>query len=284
MPQSGKLSVQLHFCLGEYKGHEDHACFAALKRIRRDDGIYTSRLILTTDWICHRRETTNQQVVTSFSFHKNALQENNMLEAEIQCGDKVVCATRYPTHPRCAKQFDAQHHMRLASHVCSVIRSRWCVNFETPRKSTFWRGQLYAVVEITMRPSLDIIDNACRLVRKHKSDCYMYFRKKSRNLPFSLCPMICCPMHEATPTVDKMKYFSRCQHFNVRFERKHFNATLCRTGALPLPLMLWAKINRFLLQTTEHLVLHLHALILWQDAAAAAAERRLIQSEEDCTY
>ena len=175
MPRSGNKSIQLHFCMGEYKGHVDHACFKALKKkIRLQRDVHASRIILTTDWICNHLEQS------SLRFQRNALQENSFSLKELQAGAVVLCKTRYPTHPRSLPDKTPRFH--YGTRADSLTRELWRRNFVNlhnwcmQQHGNSWK-ELYVVLEVTMAPRLEVINTVCKSVLENKPYVYMYMRK-----------------------------------------------------------------------------------------------------------
>lgn len=283
MYRSGSKSIQLHFCMGEYKGHVDHACFKALKKIRLQRDVHTSRIILTTDWICNRLGQS------SFRFQRNALQENSFSWKELQAGAVVVCETRYPTHPR-----SFQGNSCLAGRNDSSIRESWRRNFVNLHNwcmqyhGTSWNGRsgkngFYVVLEVTMAPRLEAINTVCKSVLQNKPCVYMYFRKRTRQfdlyiqVPRSmLCGTSCEAIHFMVTCIKSSK------HTTFRFERKIFRTELCREAAsLPLPLTLWARVSTFCLSTTELIVMKLHEFLF---AAYSRAQHEFLLAARAAAY
>ena len=271
MSRSGSKSTQLHFCMGEYKGHADHACLKALKKIRLQRDVYTSRIILSTDWICER------QGQSSFRWQENALQENIFSSKELWAGAVVVCKTRYPTHPRSFRGISG-----FAGMDDSRIREMWRCNYVNlhnwcmQHHGTSWNGRsgksgLYVVLEVTMAPKLEAINTVCKRVLQNKPYVYMYLRIRTGQFDLGiqvprsmLCGISCEELHFMVTCIKNSK------HITFRFERKIFQTKLCREAAsLPLPWILWARVSTFCLNTTELVVMKLHEFLL---AARAAAD------------
>jgi hypothetical protein len=283
MSRSGSKSIQLHFCMGEYNGHVDHACFKALKKIRLQRDVHTSRIILTTDWICNRLGQS------SFRFLRNALQESSFSSKDLQAGAVVLCKTRYPTHPR---SFQGRNS-RFAGQNDSSIRESWRRNFVNlhnwcmQNPGTSWNGHcgtgLYVVLEVTMAPRLEAINTVCKSVLQNKPYVYMYLRKRTRQFDlYSQVPrsMLCCTSCEAIHFM--VTCIKSSEHITFRFEPTIFRTELCREAAsLPLPLTLWARVSTFCLSTPELIVMKLHEFLF---AAYSRAHHEFLLAARAAAY
>ena len=244
----GSRSVQLHFCFGEYKGHEHHSFLAELKKLRREEHVQASRIILTTDWVWR----DGRPDVSSWSFHEHALQED--------AGGTVVCDTRYPTHPRHCKTLPS--YQRWCVAVDAAILWRWRQLHVSLRAWLSLSGQsrsLYVVLEVTMTPDIKAINRVLEFAIKHEPDV-MYFRKKREfHVTLSWVPrhgLLC-----RTGGDIGFSMVTECRsarHVNFRFRNKEFQTTFCHGRACLVPQVLWAKVYTFLLLEASEVIMLLH--------------------------